>query len=96
MTPTLAFLELTPGSILLLLILGALLFGKQLPTVGGWLGKTVKSVHDGIRGVEHDVNTASPRPGPPPQAALRPPQRISTAAPRFDDKPAAPTAPPSA
>jgi sec-independent protein translocase protein TatA len=79
---------LSAWSIVLLLILGVILFGKQMPDVGKWLGKTVKSVKDGLQGVENEIET----PTRPPTAleSPRPPQRITATpatptAPRFED-----------
>ncbi len=93
-TPTFAF-GLTASSVVLLLIVGAVLFGKQLPTVGNWLGKTIKSVQDGLHGVENDLNPTAPHRDAITPEAPKPPQRIGAMTPKFDDKPA-PPAPPQA
>jgi Sec-independent protein translocase protein TatA len=87
MSPVFAFFELSGWSIVILLILGALLFGKQLPSVGNWLGKTVKSVQDGLHGVESDVTSTTPRRDPALLEAPKPPQRIAPMTPKFEDQP---------
>ena len=89
MNPLFAFFELSAPSLVILLILGALLFGKQLPSVGNWLGKTVKSVQDGLHGVESDLNVNAPRRDPSALEAPRPPQRIGATVPKFEDNPGA-------
>ena len=95
MTPF-AFLTLTPTSIVLLLIVGIFLFGKNLPDVGRMVGKSLKSIQDGLRGVESDMETATaPRRDPVALDAPRPPQKVATTAPKFEN-PDAPPAPPQA
>jgi sec-independent protein translocase protein TatA len=75
--------------ILLLVLLGVLLFGRKLPDIGRSLGKTVVEFKKGVKGLEDEVNSDSPAPrqaiDPEP---VRPPQRITNAAPKFDDAPA--------
>ncbi len=95
MTATFAFIELSAGSIAILLILGIVLFGKQMPTVGNWLGKTIKSVQDGVRGIENDVSPTTPRRDPAALEVPKPPQRITPTTPNFEDQAAAPPAPPA-
>jgi sec-independent protein translocase protein TatA len=75
--------------ILLLVLLGVLLFGRKLPDIGRSLGKTVVEFKKGVKGLEDEVNSDSPsRPAIEPEP-VRPPQRVTTAAPKFDDAPAA-------
>lgn len=89
-----AFLELSGPSIVMLLIIGVVLFGRQLPDVGYWLGKTVKSVQDGVKGIDSDAGvSAPPRRDPSELETPRPPQRIGTTAPKFEDRPPAETPP---
>jgi sec-independent protein translocase protein TatA len=83
-----AFFELSMWSIVLLLILGVILFGKQMPDVGKWLGKTVRSVKDGLQGVENEIEMPTRQPAS--LEAPRPPQRVTATsaaptAPRFED-----------
>src|SRR5262249_30197775 len=82
-----AFFPLGAQEMIILLIIGVLLFGRKLPEVGRYLGKGIVEFKKGIKGLEDEIDTASaPRPQEP--AALdapRPPQRIQTTAPKFED-----------
>jgi len=76
-----------PQEILMLIVLGVLLFGRKLPEIGRSLGKTVVEFKKGIRGLEEEVeqgNMASNRSEPAAEAP-RPPQRVSSSAPKFED-----------
>jgi sec-independent protein translocase protein TatA len=77
-----------------LLLLGVLLFGRKLPEIGRSLGKTVVEFKKGVKGLEDEVSHDSPasRPAIEPEP-VRPPQRITQSAPKFDDAPAAPIPP---
>jgi sec-independent protein translocase protein TatA len=82
---------LGPMEIGAILILGVLLFGRKLPEVGRFLGKGIVEFKKGIAGIEDDLtnpsnNTAA---APPPTAveAPKPPQRMVTTAPKFEDAP---------
>ncbi len=88
MTPLFAFLpSLGAGEMIVLLIIGILLFGRKLPEVGRYLGKGIVEFKKGIKGLEDDFdNTASPpRQEPMALEQPRPPQRITTTAPKFED-----------
>jgi sec-independent protein translocase protein TatA len=85
--------------ILLLLVLGVLLFGRKLPELGRSVGKTFVEFKKGVKGLEDEVESA----GTAQKAAVepepvRPPQRVTATAPKFEDAPSAaapaPTAPP--
>jgi len=79
---------LGPTEIIVLLVLGVLLFGKRLPEVGRYLGKGIVEFKKGMKGLEDEIdNTASVRHEPAPIEQPRPPQRITTAAPKFEDAP---------
>jgi sec-independent protein translocase protein TatA len=81
--------------LLILLIIGVLLFGKKLPEVGRYLGKGIVEFKKGIKGLEDEVDTAAvPRPEAPAIEPPRPPQRVATTAPKFEDAPGAITTPP--
>ncbi len=77
-----------PQEMLVLLLLGVLLFGRKLPEIGRSLGKTVVEFKKGVKGLEDEVSTDAPtqRAAVEPEP-LRPPQRITQAAPKFDDAP---------
>ena len=68
--------------------LGLLIFGKRLPEVGRSLGKGIVEFKKGMKGLEDELensytpntNRQEPTIEPP-----RPPQRVSTTAPKFED-----------
>ncbi|OWK45493.1 twin-arginine translocase TatA/TatE family subunit [Fimbriiglobus ruber] len=79
--------------ILLLLLLGVLLFGRKLPDIGRSLGKTVIEFKKGINGMEEELNSSTSntsRPSIEPEP-VRPPQRVTTQAPRFEDAASSPS-----
>ena len=84
---------------LLILVLAFFLFvvfGKRLPEVGRSLGKGIMEFKKGMKGLEDDVgdgynaNAGQPQAQPLQPEAPRPPQRITAAAPKFDEQPANP------
>src|SRR4051812_21199407 len=89
-TPLFGFLGLGTQEIMLLLVLGVLLFGRNLPQLGRSLGKTVTEFKRGVKGLEDDsfepnaapttTRTVDPEP-------VRPPQRVTSSAPKFTDAP---------
>jgi sec-independent protein translocase protein TatA len=84
-----------PGSMVVLLVLGVLLFGRRLPEIGRSLGKTLVEFKKGVKGMEEEVNvdTSMPRANVEPEP-VRAPQRITQTAPKFDDAPDAAPIPP--
>jgi len=94
---------------IVLLVLGFILFvifGRRMPEVGRSLGKGIMEFKKGIKGLEDDhgdnyytgnngqQQQQAPRPSQGIQAEPpRPPQRITSAAPKFDEPPN-PQAPP--
>ncbi|HTU91043.1 MAG TPA: twin-arginine translocase TatA/TatE family subunit [Gemmataceae bacterium] len=87
MTPLFAF-SLGAQEMLLLLLLGVLLFGRKLPEVGRYLGKGIVEFKKGIKGLEDEFDPSASVPQrqePLPLEAPRPPQRITTTAPKFED-----------
>ncbi len=87
-----AIFGLGPMEIVVLVVLGVLLFGKNLPSMGRYIGKSIVEFKKGVKGLEDDVEGgAAPRADAPPQDQhLRPPQRVSVTAPKFEDVPPAP------
>jgi sec-independent protein translocase protein TatA len=89
-TTLFGFLGLGTQEIMLLLVLGVLLFGRNLPSLGRSLGKTVTEFKRGVKGLEDDFEPAAgganttrvvePEP-------VRPPQRVTSSAPKFEDTP---------
>jgi sec-independent protein translocase protein TatA len=85
MTPVFAF-GLSPMTIVILLLLGVLLFGRRLPEIGKYLGKGIVEFRKGLRGLEDEVESSiTPRHDPLALEQPRPPQRVTTTAPKFED-----------
>ncbi len=88
MTALFGLFNLGAQEMLILLIIGVLLFGRKLPEVGRYLGKGIVEFKKGIKGLEDEFDasaTAAPRSEPAPLEQPRPPQRITTTAPKFED-----------
>ena len=87
MTALFAILNLHPMEIMILLGIGVLLFGRKLPEVGRYLGKGIVEFKKGIKGLEDEFDTtaAPQRQEPPALEQPRPPQRVMTTAPKFED-----------
>ncbi len=90
MSPVFAF-GLSPTTIVVLLLLGVLLFGRKLPEMGKYLGKGIVEFKKGMRGFEDEIDgsSSSARRDPMALEAPRPPQRVATTAPKFEDSPGA-------
>ena len=84
---------LGPMEIVILVVLGVLLFGKNLPSMGRYIGKSIVEFKKGVKGLEDDVEGgAAPHTGnsaAPQDQLARPPQRVAVTAPKFEDVPAA-------
>ncbi len=80
--------------IIALLIIGVLLFGKRLPEVGRYLGKGIVEFKKGMKGLEDDLEGTMTRHEPSIEAP-RPPQRVPTTAPKFEESPGPVTTPPN-
>jgi sec-independent protein translocase protein TatA len=100
MSPLFGFLGLGVGEIVVLVIIGVLLFGKRLPDMAKYIGKSVVEFKKGMHGLEtgfDDIaNPNAPTTTAPTSAqaeAIRPPQRVAPAAPKFDDIPVKAPAP---
>src|SRR2546422_236787 len=92
MTSLFAFLpSLGAMEIIVLVVLGVLLFGKKLPDVGRYLGKSIVEFKKGVKGLgdDYDGSASSPphEPATAPQDQIRPPQRVVATAPKFEDSP---------
>ncbi len=94
MSPLFAMFGLGWGEILVLGIIAVLLFGRRLPDMAKYLGKSVIEFKKGMHGLESGFDDiANPSAGPmqtsnaAPAEAIRPPQRVAPAAPKFDDAP---------
>jgi sec-independent protein translocase protein TatA len=97
MTPLFGFFNLGAQEMIILLIIGVLLFGRKLPEVGRYLGKGIVEFKKGIKGLEDEFDSsaaAAPRSEPAALEAPRPPQRVVTTAPKFEDNANNVTTPP--
>ncbi len=82
--------------ILILLILGVLLFGRRLPEVGRSLGKGIVEFKKGLKGLEDEVESSTNAAVRQDHTALeppRPPQRVATNVPKFEEAPPTPPQP---
>ncbi len=97
MTALFGLFNLGGQEMIILLIIGVLLFGRKLPEVGRYLGKGIVEFKKGIKGLEDgfEADAAAPRQESPALEAPRPPQRIMTTAPKFEDSPTNVTTPPN-
>ena len=78
-------------------IIGVLLFGRKLPDVGRYLGKGIVEFKKGLKGLEDEIDPSS-APRHHETAAVeppRPPQRVTTTAPKFEDNGGQVTTPPA-
>jgi len=82
----------TPGwqELVIVAVIGLLLFGRRLPELGRSLGKGIVEFKKGLKGMEDEIDGSASAPA---QDTQRPPQRITSAAPKFDESPN-PSAPP--
>jgi sec-independent protein translocase protein TatA len=86
MTPLFGFFNLGTTEILVLLVLGVLLFGRRLPEVGRYLGKGIVEFKKGMKGLEDEIDTGTSVARQEPMLEQpRPPQRVATTAPKFED-----------
>ena len=91
MSSLFAFFNLGAQEMIILLVISVLLFGRKLPEVGRYLGKGIVEFKKGIRGLEDELDTtATPKQETPALEQPRPPQRVTTTAPKFEDGPVSP------
>jgi sec-independent protein translocase protein TatA len=98
MDPLFAFIGLeSPIHWLILAGIGILLFGKRLPEVGRSLGKGIVEFKKGLKGIEDEVDasTSNARSDSPALEPPRPPQRVATTGPKFEDSPTKSEPPPA-
>jgi sec-independent protein translocase protein TatA len=88
MTVLFAWLN-SPWAWLVIGLVAVLLFGRRLPEVARSLGKSLTSFKEGMRGLEDDISTSTSPSASAPAEAPKVPQRITGAAPKFDNAGAA-------
>lgn len=59
----LAFINdlLSPGHLIILLVIGLLFFGRRLPEVGRNVGRSIVEFKKGLKGIDEEVNEAEER-----------------------------------
>ena len=87
MHPMFGIFGLGPGEMMVLAIIGVLLFGRKLPEVGRYLGKGIVEFKKGVKGLEDEVDGTITTRQEPIVEQPRPPQRVSTSVPKFEDSP---------
>ena len=82
------------GELVVIGIIAVLLFGRKLPDMAKYLGRSVVEFKKGFGGLESGfddiVNPTAPTnqvQSPGPAEAIRPPQRVAPVAPKFNDAP---------
>jgi sec-independent protein translocase protein TatA len=95
MSPLFALLGLGPMELVVVAVIGILLFGRKLPEISKYLGKSIIEFKKGMKGLEDNMDDyhgggANPQAMHPtaPTEAIRPPQRVAATAPKFEDAPA--------
>jgi sec-independent protein translocase protein TatA len=86
MTPLFALFTPGPTTLLIVLVLAILLFGKKLPEIGKSVGKAFTEFNKGLHGVEDVAEVRSPgRIAPTAVEPTAPPQKVAVTGPRFED-----------
>ncbi len=86
-----AFINFLPQGMewIIILVVGIVIFGRKLPDVGRYLGKSIVEFKKGIKGIEDDVDVGSLSREPSASESPKPPQRVAASAPKFEDTPQA-------
>lgn len=84
MHPLFAF-ALSPMHLLIIAAIGVLVFGRRLPEIGKSLGKGIVEFKKGLNGIEDEVTNSITGTDTAVKQPVRPPERVSSAAPRFDE-----------
>jgi sec-independent protein translocase protein TatA len=91
MTVPFAFFGFNVGGpeIIVLLVIGILLFGRKLPEMGKYIGKSIVEFKKGMRGLEDSIDGGAQASAAPsaPVEAMRAPQKVTVTAPKFEDAP---------
>src|SRR5579871_1835905 len=97
MTPLFGLFNFSTQDMLILLGIGVLLFGRRLPEVARSLGKGFVEFKKSVKGLEDDIDGSiahTPSASTPAIEPPRPPQRVATTAPKFQDNVAPANQPP--
>lgn len=78
---------LGPTELIIILVLGVLLFGRKLPEMGKYFGKTIVEFKKGMKGLEDNIDGQHVAATPGPVESVRPPQKVTATAPKFEDSP---------
>lgn len=95
MEPMLAFIgSLGFGELIIIGIIGLLIFGNRLPSVGRSLGKGIVEFKKGVRGIEDEVedSTTNRRSSQPQSRPIPEDDRAEVTAPKFEPPQFEPTA----
>lgn len=88
-TSLFAIFGLGATEMIIILVLGVLLFGRKLPEMGKYFGKTIVEFKKGVKGLEDNIDDQNVHASAPsaPMEAVRPPQKVTATAPKFEDSP---------
>ncbi len=88
-TSLFAIFGLGPTELIIILVLGVLLFGRKLPEMGKYFGKTIVEFKKGVKGLEDNIDdqNAHAAASSAPVESIRPPQKVTATAPKFEDSP---------